>query len=98
VDKREVICYIMMGDTCIDCLVLGSPNLSLQKPVQEHGGAARGYEELLDDERGSNSFEDLPNLDEHEKQARERQIERSKNYNKKTKVTLSDKAGASQRL
>ena len=24
VDKREVICYIMVGDKCVDCLVLGS--------------------------------------------------------------------------
>ena len=30
VDKREVIAYIMLGDTCIDSLVLGSPNASLQ--------------------------------------------------------------------
>jgi hypothetical protein len=33
VDKREVMCYIMLGDKCVDCLVLGSPNLSLQKQV-----------------------------------------------------------------
>ena len=30
VDKRDVIAYIMLGDTCIDSLVLGSPNASLQ--------------------------------------------------------------------
>lgn len=30
VDKREVIAYIMLGETCVDCLVLGSPNASLQ--------------------------------------------------------------------
>ena len=30
IDKREVIAYIMLGETCIDCLVLGSPNASLQ--------------------------------------------------------------------
>ena len=30
VNKKEVIAYIMMGDTCIDCLVLGSSNASMQ--------------------------------------------------------------------
>ena len=30
VDKREVIAYIFLGDTCVDCLVLGSPSASLQ--------------------------------------------------------------------
>ena len=30
VDKRKIIAYIMLGDTTIDGLVLGSPNASLQ--------------------------------------------------------------------
>ena len=30
VNKKEVIAYVMLGDQCIDCLVLGSPNASLQ--------------------------------------------------------------------
>ena len=30
-DKREVIAYVMLGETCVDCLVLGSPNSSVQK-------------------------------------------------------------------
>lgn len=30
VNKKEVIAYVMLGETCIDCLVLGSPNASLQ--------------------------------------------------------------------
>lgn len=29
VDKREIMCYIMSGESCVDCLVLGSPNMSL---------------------------------------------------------------------
>ena len=49
VDKREVIAYVMIGDTCIDSLVLGSPNASLQDQNKvgravaqngESGGAA----------------------------------------------------------
>jgi len=49
VDKREVIAYIMLGDTCLDSLVLGSPNASLQDQAKvgrainqngESGGAA----------------------------------------------------------
>ena len=31
VNKREIIAYVMLGDTCIDCLVLGSPNSTMQK-------------------------------------------------------------------
>ena len=30
VDKREVIAYIMLGETCVDCLVLGSPSATIQ--------------------------------------------------------------------
>ena len=29
VNKKEVIAYVNVGDTCIDNLVLGSPNASL---------------------------------------------------------------------
>ena len=57
VDKREIICYIMLGDKCIDCLVLGSPNLSLQKSVQDSGGAA-DLQHPAFDQRGSTSFEE----------------------------------------
>ena len=34
VDKREVIAYIMLGETCIDSIVLGSPNASIQDQKQ----------------------------------------------------------------
>ena len=30
VNKREVISYIMLGETCVDCLVLGSPSATIQ--------------------------------------------------------------------
>ena len=30
VNKKEIIAYIMLGDTCIDCLVLGSNGASMQ--------------------------------------------------------------------
>ena len=65
VNKREIIAYIMLGDTCIDSLVLGSPNASLQDQTKlgrrangqnESGGAAdqnlREGEDV-DEERGS---------------------------------------------
>ena len=62
VDKREIICYIMVGEKCVDCLVLGSPNLSLQKPVQDAGGAAN-FDHLgeleNEEERGSTSLAEL---------------------------------------
>ena len=29
-DKREVIAYVMLGETCVDCLVLGSPSATIQ--------------------------------------------------------------------
>mmetsp|Transcript_28044 Transcript_28044/g.37456 ORF Transcript_28044/g.37456 Transcript_28044/m.37456 type:complete len:102 (+) Transcript_28044:46-351(+) len=65
IDKREVIAYCMLGDTCIDSLVLGSPNASLQDQAKmgrgvaqngESGGAADQNRRLGDDadeERGS---------------------------------------------
>ena len=28
IDKRNVVAYVMLGDKCIDCLILGSPNAS----------------------------------------------------------------------
>ena len=31
IDKREVIAYIMLGETCIDILILGSPSAHLQE-------------------------------------------------------------------
>jgi hypothetical protein len=31
IDKREVIAYIMLGETCIDNLILGSPNAHIQE-------------------------------------------------------------------
>lgn len=43
VDKRKIIAYIMLGDTTIDCLVLGSPNASMQDQhaiAADSGGAA----------------------------------------------------------
>ena len=59
----------MIGDTCVDCLILGSPNSTIQDKVKapnqqqlnqniESGGAApqnRGGARMLDedDERGS---------------------------------------------
>ena len=30
VNKKEVIAYIMLGETCVDCLVLGSNAASMQ--------------------------------------------------------------------
>jgi len=38
IDKREVIAYIMLGETCIDILILGSPSAHLQeqKGLERH--------------------------------------------------------------
>ena len=40
VNKKEVIAYVMLGETCIDCLVLGSPNASVQNPKSTKNKAA----------------------------------------------------------
>ena len=29
IKKKDVISYVMLGETCIDCLVLGSPGASV---------------------------------------------------------------------
>ena len=64
VDKREVIAYIMLGETCVDCLVLGSPSATIQdqKGVQDalaDSGGARLGDGAQDEERGSQSEDQL---------------------------------------
>ena len=66
VNKREVIAYIMLGETCVDCLVLGSPSAtiqdqkSVQNAVADSGGAQlRGAE---DEERGSQHADEEGNI------------------------------------
>lgn len=75
VDKREVIVYIMLGEDCIDNIVLGSPNASIQNQKMnaaasaalnvDSGGAASPDQLLLqeaNEERGSLHSElELPN-------------------------------------
>ena len=94
VDKREVIAYVMVGEKCIDCLVLGSPNSSLQKSGQNNAigqdaGGAASLEQIAneqnDSERGSTHEAELQERLQREK---ERNIERIKDYNKNTKVPL----------
>lgn len=50
IDKSKVMAYIMLGDVCVDCLILGSPSATIQdkvkaaasrpKPQVDSGGAA----------------------------------------------------------
>ena len=69
VNKREVIAYIMLGDTCVDNLILGSPSATIQnqKAVQDavadSGGAANPNQLGLgeDEERGSQHAEEESN-------------------------------------
>ena len=75
----------MVGDKCVDCLVLGSQNMSLQKPMQDAGGASAVSDIDNNEERGSNSYVELK---EREQRAKEMNIERIQNYNKRTKVPL----------
>ena len=63
VDKREVIAYIMLGETCVDCIVLGSPSASIQDPKKvvnalADSGGARFGDPGQDEQRGSQSAED----------------------------------------
>lgn len=58
-DKREVIAYVMLGETCVDCLVLGSPSATIQNqkgikvPIDSGGANYLSSGDGNDEERGS---------------------------------------------
>jgi hypothetical protein len=67
--------------------------------MQDAGGAAM-TNALVDEQRGSTSFEeggqDGVALAEHEQRIKEKNIERLRDYNKKTKIPLQDRAGGNR--
>ena len=98
VRKDQVIVYVMLGDTCVDCLILGSPNSTIQdrkkSPQRDQihqqadsGGAAAVNRRVNfeDDERGS-VIEDIK-VKRHDDEAPI--IIPAANYHKKTKVPLA---------
>ena len=100
VRKDQVIIYVMLGEVCVDCLILGSPNSTIQDKVklQSHeqlsqnqqadsGGAAAANRRVNfeDDERGSV----LEDIKVKRSDDEEPVIIPASNYHKKTKVPLA---------
>lgn len=93
VDKRQVIAYVMLGDTCVDNIVMGAHNGTFQSNKQvaappenvETGGAALALPHLNDDsgERGSSHWESGP-----ERGDSDPQVHPLAHLHKKTKVPL----------
>lgn len=90
VNKNDIIAYVMLGDMCIDCLVLGSPNSSVQKqgPNQQHDAGGAANPNLRHpgndmEERGSSHWE------HEERQQEQKQSQHPVgHFHKKTKVPL----------
>lgn len=84
IDKREVIAYIMLGETCIDNLILGSPNAHIQEQKglerQNPGRAFNHNQSRLQDEQEEpgNNHDDIPS-----------KISPISHLQKRTKIPLS---------